>query len=507
MSDDSDICAICHEEKSDSVVLCAANHWIHYACFQQLKANNRSAKCVLRCGNDYVDPLESLAELLKVAMKFKNEKYTKLLMKEAGMARVLLENAAMQQGDSWTTIMEVLSEEYKISENEGNGLMSRAAKDAPVEVVVRLMQCGANANEVVNTRTPLEVALMGGRMEVADALLEHGADINFHDNHYSGVLHRAVIKKKESIVDYLLDKGADINLQTDSTRDAPLHCALNHSSVKIAKKLIDRGADIHLFSNRGNPLLFAINYTKKTIIKLLRQRGAALNAKNERNQTLLHLAAKNMKQETVEYLLSNGCDEKTRDNDGRTPFELALINGCHDNASVFVLRGATVPAPHLSSHFSYALINNPIAYVRALIANHRIDIHQRINGQLPLEIAALQSTKRLDMAKLLFELGADPNANARNGEPLLHSIIVWFQNSMFLSIFGVREQEDTVSMVKLFVENGVDATRRDTRGRTALRYAFEWKSKRTARVLYDYNSRLDGFTEAEKRTLLEYIAE
>jgi len=50
-----------------------------------------------------------------------------------------------------------------------------------------------------------------------------------------------------------------------------------------------------------------------------------INSKNNYGQTPLHFAAYTTQEEIVHLLLSSGCDSTIWDNNGQTPFEIALL--------------------------------------------------------------------------------------------------------------------------------------------------------------------------------------
>ena len=59
------------------------------------------------------------------------------------------------------------------------------------------------------------------------------------------------------------------------------------------------------------------------ILRLLVGAGAAVDARNEFEQTALHLAAMFLKDEAAETLLALGADAAARDHEGRTPADWA----------------------------------------------------------------------------------------------------------------------------------------------------------------------------------------
>ena len=158
----------------------------------------------------------------------------------------------------------------------------------------------------------------------------------------------------------------------------------------------------------------------------------------------------------VRLLLDHGVDFRTpfaapdgrpswaRTSDGRTPAEVAALNGCPELVDVFVAHGATPPASEgvdgligallrgdlvaadrLREHVDAAVAERPGLIVWAAARNKRdvipqlatlgFDVNARARTDVPLEQAwetALHEAAGRDdveLARLLLDLGADPN--------------------------------------------------------------------------------------------------
>ena len=99
----------------------------------------------------------------------------------------------------------------------------------------------------------------------------------------------------KSVVQVLLDHGADVSPR-DNVGWTPLHETAFHQILHIAELLLDRGADI-----------------------------GAITTEDE--ESVLHLAAREGKRESVAFFLRKGANPKLKTRFGKTAAQLALESG------------------------------------------------------------------------------------------------------------------------------------------------------------------------------------
>jgi len=73
-------------------------------------------------------------------------------------------------------------------------------------------------------------------------------------------------------------------------------------------------------------LIWSTMFSQPIIAEYLLKRGAKVNAKNKSGWTALHFAAFKSDMDMVQLLAENGGDTTIRDNDGRTPIDLAKVS-------------------------------------------------------------------------------------------------------------------------------------------------------------------------------------
>ncbi len=85
----------------------------------------------------------------------------------------------------------------------------------------------------------------GKNEQVAELMIDNGANFNFQDCEGFTPLHVAIECRRDLLVELLLSKGADPNIQ-NNLGDTSLHYAAKGGRLKIFKLLLTYGADIRL---------------------------------------------------------------------------------------------------------------------------------------------------------------------------------------------------------------------------------------------------------------------
>jgi ankyrin repeat protein len=100
-----------------------------------------------------------------------------------------------------------------------------------------------------------------------------------------------------------------------------------NKGLEIIRFLLDHGADIDLIDDVDTALHSAIAFKNTEVVKLLLDRGANANLKVSligADWTPLHLAMYGEFFEIAKLLLDHGADPDIRDDDGKTPFDIAM---------------------------------------------------------------------------------------------------------------------------------------------------------------------------------------
>ena len=184
------------------------------------------------------------------------------------------------------------------------------ASGAGSERVVRMLLAqGADVDGGPSETPPLHSAASDGHGEVARILLEHGADPNAPDPRGSLPIHEVALSGlyvgdhglscsagAVEVLDALVAYGADVNARTGGRMHVTaLHLAAGQGREAIVARLLELGADIQAADAKG--------------------------------WTPLHSAACHGEGGVVEQLLAAGADREAVDNEGRLPADEARMNG------------------------------------------------------------------------------------------------------------------------------------------------------------------------------------
>src|SRR5205823_2975084 len=117
-------------------------------------------------------------------------------------------------------------------------------------------------------RNPDSLAKCKRRVEIARALIAHGADVNVKDE-YDVPL---VVSADTDFMELLLDAGADVNAETRNGRSL-LFCAIKASDMDMARRLLKRGAKCQEYGDDVPAIQVAEHYDDNSseMVALLRR--------------------------------------------------------------------------------------------------------------------------------------------------------------------------------------------------------------------------------------------
>ena len=141
-----------------------------------------------------------------------------------------------------------------------------------------LLEHGADANltsKSWGSESPLSLFCQGsGNLELAQVLLEYGADPSFRPDCGWDSLYTALMEGHQGLAQLLLKHGADPNTR-DVDGQTLLHVSSRHGHQKVAEGLLELGVDVNSLDSSGQtPLQVALENDNEDVVQLLLQHGA-----------------------------------------------------------------------------------------------------------------------------------------------------------------------------------------------------------------------------------------
>ena len=116
---------------------------------------------------------------------------------------------------------------------------------------------------------PLYYSSLLGFGDIAEWLLNNGANVNAQGGYYGNALQAALAKGHEKVVQLLLDKGANVNAQGGDYGNA-LQAASANGHEKVVQLLLDKGANVDAQGGHyGNALQAALTRGHEKVVQLL----------------------------------------------------------------------------------------------------------------------------------------------------------------------------------------------------------------------------------------------
>ena len=135
-------------------------------------------------------------------------------------------------------------------------------------------------------RTPLYWALRCRDDNVADSLLNAGAQVASTDKRQKSILPVAAWARRADIVKKAIAAGENVNV-ADNDGNTALHFAAADGNYDLVQFLLEKGAKVNAASKSGEtPLMFAVNCGKVMLVKRLLDAGADVLAADDEGKTI-----------------------------------------------------------------------------------------------------------------------------------------------------------------------------------------------------------------------------
>jgi len=332
------------------------------------------------------------------------------------------------------------------------------------------------------SRTLLNFASYFGHIEIANFLLDEGADIESPSSYFTGTaLEEATIGNHIDMIILLLDRGADL----DGIRFAEL---FDNDPVRydIIELLLSKGANIDgpstpteiktpngevptLFVSPGKdtPLYTAVNWLEIDVITFILDKGANIELECKGLKPLTAASRYADSLEKVELLIDRGADILSVSSNGFTPLLGAVYNSL-DIFKFLVNRGANIEDREKYGRTSLFIASDRGKFdiVEFLISEGAIVDVKTNDGWTPL-IAAAQKN-HLNIVEILVDSGADIEFCNDDWNPLFFAI-----------------SEGNFSIVKFLINKGSNIEIQDGNKNTPLLIASKYRYREIIEFLVD----------------------
>jgi len=244
-----------------------------------------------------------------------------------------------------------------------------------------------------------------GQTAIVAAQLDAGAQPDavhgcYTSSDYFTPLHHAAAQRNVEMVKLLLAHGADVNVVQRKTGVTPLHEVLRAgydeaAHLSLVQMLLDAGAGPNLPRNMVD----------------FNGRG-----KNEKLRTVLQLAIARGARQTVSLLLEHGADIDRRDTKQQTALTLAVRKIIREKAEDWSLLDWLLELGADLNAANYDFQDTPLTVAAEYNRVDLIDYLVQAGADINRNYALLEATDRgrVDAARRLLELGADPNEIQRS---------------------------------------------------------------------------------------------
>uniref|UniRef100_A0A8C9VRY3 Ankyrin repeat and sterile alpha motif domain containing 6 n=1 Tax=Scleropages formosus TaxID=113540 RepID=A0A8C9VRY3_SCLFO len=236
--------------------------------------------------------------------------------------------------------------------NNGNGHQGREPLDITAlmaaaqhghEALVRLLlEWGADVNVSLKTTgwSPLMLAVLSGKVGVAQQLVERGADPD-RLNVLSKTAFEIALQLKQKEVKNYLDSITTVRPQPDDEKRRPdVFSALKLGNSQLVREIVDEDpAQVNSANADGaSPLMIAAVSGQLDVVRLLVERSADVDKQDGvHGWTALMQATYHGNKDVVKYLLSQGADVNLRAKNGYTAFDLVMLLNDPDTELVRLL--------------------------------------------------------------------------------------------------------------------------------------------------------------------------
>ncbi|HNV95012.1 MAG TPA: ankyrin repeat domain-containing protein [Bacteroidales bacterium] len=164
---------------------------------------------------------------------------------------------------SLTFTKSAFCQQDSLSNNDLNYKLLVAVYEAKVDSVIFWLNAGADPNAVSSDGVcALNYAIQSGQYNSVKALLLNGADVNYETSYSLPPLFMAIAYNQPAIVELLLKKGANVD-KVIKNKISVLHYATKYADTSVVSLLLKYGAKPTAIDDEGNTVMMGLIFYKR----------------------------------------------------------------------------------------------------------------------------------------------------------------------------------------------------------------------------------------------------
>lgn len=416
-----------------------------------------------------------------------------------------------------------------------------AIENQNLNLVQKLIKENQSIVKQVNEEmeSPLMIAFSVNSFEIANLLIEKGADIQHQTNnktsiiHYvsdikcfnlikdkidvkhlnnkgENLLHFVAKQKAPEFISFLLESSFfDINSK-DNFGNTPLINACNTNNTELAKILIKQGGKLNFFNSQGmSPLILAAINNNLDLIDFLIQSGAhinlsKLNQNSELQGTALFFAVKtNADTETIEKLLRLQANPNVRNNELTTPLMLAAINNNLKTTEVLIKYGARILPKDILNNTALDIATGEIKDLLQKGIEEEMQMEEAIKGgQIEFLSNLLKNIKTINPATGLFTAIIENNTEAFKKifvTSELKQTFAWYNSTLLM----IAIEENRKEIIEIILDDSdININMINSFWETALKFAVRKQDYELVKKLLKKGAKPDLLEDPEWSALM-----
>ncbi|NLB85105.1 MAG: hypothetical protein GX794_03205 [Acholeplasmataceae bacterium] len=189
----------------------------------------------------------------------------------------------------------------------------------------------------IKGQTLLHFAIFGGSIEAASFLINQGIDVNATDHSGENALFDCARRSKLELAKLLILNNANPNI-ANRKDELPIHLAAHRGDEQMVKLLIEANSILNKKTLDDRlPIHYAIlGGQLKIIPSLMKLLKISYLISDEYGNTLLHYAARTTNVEMISFLISQGIDVNSLNDQLESPLFSAVKTGSLDVVKLFI---------------------------------------------------------------------------------------------------------------------------------------------------------------------------